>query len=162
MLSWSVWQVQGEFNYELFRSVSSMFSGKGLPKKAEVQAALSWPVWQVNGQFNHNLFRSFSSMFHGKGLPKECEVAACMGWLSQGDSVDKETLQLMGRLFCGTFAGHIALGLPPVESLRDYEQRTAQLFHATAYDNDKHMTAIKTKHTPVSYTHLTLPTNREV
>ena len=62
----------------------------------------------MKGEFNCGLFRSFSSMFNGKGLPKECDVAACMEWLSQGDSIDTETLQLMGRLFCGAFAGHTA------------------------------------------------------
>ena len=49
----------------------------------------------------------------------------------------------MSRLFCGAFAGHKALGLPPVDRLWAYEQRTAQLFNATAYDDDEYPSKIK-------------------
>ena len=120
-----------------------MFKGKGLPQETDVKAILAWPVWQLDGVFNQELFHLFSGMFTGKGLPKECKVAACMEWLCQGDSIDRETLQLMNRLFCGAFAGHTALGLPPVDRLRDYEQRTAQLFNTTACDSDQYAYEIK-------------------
>ena len=143
ILSWPVWQVNGEFNCGLFRSFSSMFRGKGLPKERDVMAILAWPVWRVNGVFNQELFRSISSMYHRKGLPKEHDVAACMEWLSQTDGIDREALQLMNRLFCGTFAGHKALGLPPVDRLRDYELRLAQLFESTVTDDDQRALEIK-------------------
>ena len=82
-------------------------------------------------------------MFSGKGLPKERDVAACVEWLSQTDGIDRETQQLMSRLFCVAFAGHTALGLPLADRLRDYEQRTAQLFSATADDADEYASEIK-------------------
>ena len=40
ILSWPVWQVNGAFSHELFRSFSSMFSRRGLPKKCDVAAIL--------------------------------------------------------------------------------------------------------------------------
>ena len=80
MLSWPLWQLNGEFNLRRFRSLSSMFHCKGLPKEADVKAILSWPCWQVKGQFNHELFRSFSSMFSGKGLPDQAIVNAILAW----------------------------------------------------------------------------------
>ena len=92
ILSWPIWQVDGEFSSELFRSFSFLFSGKGLPKEGDVTAILSWPVWQVNGVFNHELFRSICSTFRGKGLPKERDVTACVSsdyrnrWYRQRDT----------------------------------------------------------------------------
>ena len=53
---------------ELFRAFSSMNNGKGLPKQAEVEAALGWTdvsgkkLWEVDGQFSMELLRAFSSM----------------------------------------------------------------------------------------------------
>ena len=135
-LAWPAWQLDGQFSYELLRSFSSMFSGRGLPKEFDVNAILSWPVWQVGGQFNHEIFRSFSAMFNGRGLPQECDVTACMEWLSGADGIDRETLQIMNRLFCGAFKGHKSLGLPPIDRLRGYEQRLSQLFGAWATDGD--------------------------
>ena len=82
-------------------------------------------------------------MFHSKGLPKECDVAPCMEWLSGADGIDVETLQLISRLFCGAFAGHGALGLPPVNRLRDYEQRLLQLFDGTVVGADQSPPEIK-------------------
>ena len=49
----------------------------------------------------------------------------------------------MSRLFCGAFAGHKVLGLPPVDRLRDYEQRTAQLFDPPAIEDDQCSLKIK-------------------
>ena len=56
MLDWPVWKVDGQFSRELFRAVSSMNNGKGLPDEAKVKAMLDWPVWKVDGQFSMELF----------------------------------------------------------------------------------------------------------
>ena len=143
LLSWPVWQVKGQFNPALFRTFSSMFHCKGLPKEQAVKAIFSWPIWQLNGQFNHEIFRLICAMFNGKGLPCERDVAACMQWLEEEDSIDRATLRLMSRLFSGTFAGHTALGLPPVSRLRDCERRLVQLFNGTASDADQYASEIK-------------------
>ena len=136
ILAWPCWQTGGQFNHELFRSFSNMFSGKGLPCEKDVQAILSWPLWLVNGEFSHSIFADVCALFSGKGLPKEAEVAACMQWLSDADGVHRDTLALMRRLFSGAFAGHGALGLPPVECLQGYEQRLIRLFDGTVAEED--------------------------
>ena len=120
-----------------------MFSGRGLPNERDVKAVLTWPVWQMSGKFNHGLFRSISSMFSGRGLPKERDVTACMEWLSEAGGANSETLQLMSRLFCGAFAGHKALGLPPTGLLRDYEQRLSRLVKASASKDNQYTCEIK-------------------
>ena len=79
MLDW-VWQVDGQFSMELFRALSSMNNGKGLPDEAKVKAMLDWAVWTVDGQFSMELFRALSSMNHGKGLPDEAKVKAMLDW----------------------------------------------------------------------------------
>ena len=121
ILSWPYWQRHGEINHALLHTFSAMFSGKGLPEESDVNALLSWPIWTVSGGFKFELFDSILSIFHGKGLPKESYVLACMAWLLDENGVNKETLQLMRRLYSETPE------LPSVDCLLDCERRLARL-----------------------------------
>ena len=136
MLSWPVWEINGEFSYELFRPFAGMFSCKGLPKKADVKAILSWPCWQVNGLFNLQLFRSFATMFHGKRLPNEEYVMACLSWLSGTNDLDMDGLEQISVLFSSVFASHRTLGIPDIGRLPVYEQQLVQLFPAAMQEDD--------------------------
>ena len=63
---------------ELFRALSSMNNGKGLPDQAKVKAMLDWAVWTVDGQFSMELFRALSSMNSSRGLPDQATVKAML------------------------------------------------------------------------------------
>ena len=143
ILSWPVWQVDGQFNHELFRSFSGMLNGKRLPKEAEVKALLSWPVWQVDGQFNYELLRAFSSMFNGKGLPCEEYVMACVSWLSGADGQALVAPDQMSALFAIVFAKHKTSGIPDIGRLVVYERRLLQLLPADMQEDDLSQLQIK-------------------
>ena len=136
ILAWPCWQLDGQFNYGLFRSFSSMFHHKKLPGEEQVKAILAWPCWQVGGQFNYKLFRSFSCMFHGKGLPNEAYVAACLSWLSGADDLDGCTLESISALFASVFAKHKTSGIPDIERLTVYEQQLMRLLPLELREDD--------------------------
>ena len=121
-------------------AVTGLCHNRGVPDAGAVASLLAWPVWQVGGEFDHEIFRAVCAMFTGRGFPEQCDVANCMVWLSGAGGVDRETLQLMSRLFQSL--NNKALGMPPVELLRDYEQLLLQLLGVTASDVQS---ALKTK-----------------
>ena len=113
LLSWPVWQMQGRFCEQRFRSVCAMFRFKGLPKEQDVQAILAWPAWQLDGQFNIELFRSFSSMLSGKGVPEEQVVNAILAWPVW--QVDGEFQQDLFRSLSSMFS---CKGLPQAQDVK--------------------------------------------
>ena len=117
--------MDGQFSMALFRALSSMNNGKGLPDEATVKAMLDWAVWKVDGQFSMELFRALSSMNNGKGLPDEAKVKAMLDWLSCGEKLNDSLQKLMVRLYASE-------GMPDIKALKQYEEKLLNLFFADA------------------------------
>ena len=81
IIKWDCWKIDGIFSIELFRTFSSMMSGRGLiSDQAQVVEILAWECWQPDGEFSMELLRTVSSMMSCRGFPDKEKLTAMLAW----------------------------------------------------------------------------------